>query len=57
MSGTEQSISCFFLYRDSYQGKISSKSTTVGWEGPDMPSTAQTCLILAGHDFGWSGVA
>ena len=20
-----------------------------------MPSTAQTCLILAGHDFGWSG--
>lgn len=42
------------MHRDIYQGQISSKTTTVGWVWPDMPSHAQTCVNFSGGDFGSS---
>ena len=45
-----------FFRRDRYQGKIVSKTTTVGWVWPDMPFCSQTCLDLPGMNFSCSGV-
>ena len=33
-----------FLHKDSYQREIVSKSSTVGWTWPGVPSEDQTCL-------------
>ena len=43
-----------FLHRDSYQGKIVSKTSNVVWVCPGMLRSVKTCLNLSGNDFSWS---
>ena len=41
-------FSFFYLHRDSVQGNVACKSTTVGWVWPGVLSHAQICQNLSG---------